>query len=115
MRGEGEQVSHGICVSCEGAMLEEDYYVLECDVRPTVLGEALRVQIHRWDMKPMGWAELWSVFSAKYPGKWAFQMFPPYEVKLDQANKYHLFVFDQEPTGLNLFEDPPKGSRRPPE
>ena len=110
-----ESLSHGICLSCENALLDDDYYILECDIRPTALGEALRIQIHRWDMEPMGWAEIWDVFSTRYPDKWACQVFPPYVMKIDQANKYHLFVFDQEPVGMNLCADPPKGTAPPAE
>jgi hypothetical protein len=88
------------------------YDVLECDVRPTALGEALRIRVHRKDMAAMGWPELADLFNVLYPGKWACQMFPPHLEIIDQANKYHLFVFEQAPAGLNL-DSPPKGTRRP--
>lgn len=91
----------------------EDYYILECDIRPTILGEALRIQIHRWDMAAMGWPELCAVFNEAYPGRWACQMFPPALEVIDQANKYHLFVFEEYPHGLDLGAPQPRGSRHP--
>jgi hypothetical protein len=90
-----------------------DYDVLECDVRPTSLGEALRIRIHRKDMAPMGWRELADLFNKLYPGRWACQMFPPQKETIDQANKYHLFVFDQAPQGLDLLSASPVGTRTP--
>ena len=86
------------------------YDVLECDRRPTAFGEALYVRIHRTDMAVMGFRELWDLFDRLYPGQWAVQVFPPREHLLDQANKYHLFVFEQKPEGLSLSEPAPKGS-----
>lgn len=91
----------------------DDYDVLECDIRPTVLGEALRIRVHRKDMAPMGWRELCDLFNVLYPGRWACQMFPPARDVLDQANKYHLFVFDRHPDGMDLGDPPPKESRQP--
>jgi hypothetical protein len=92
-----------------------DYDVLECDIRPTVLGDALRIRVHRVDMAPMGWRELCDLFNFLYPGKWACQMFPPHLDVIDQANKYHLFIFDSYPAGLDIGEPAPRGSRRPAE
>jgi hypothetical protein len=89
------------------------YDVLECDVRPTPLGEALYVRIHRKDMKPMGFRELWELFAELYPGRWAVQVFPPVEQFIDQVNKYHLYVLEQEPEAFNLMRDKPKGWRMP--
>ena len=53
------------------------YDVLECDRRPTPLGEARYVRIHRKDKAPMGFRELWDVFDRYYPACWAVQVFPP--------------------------------------
>jgi len=86
------------------------YDVLECDRRPTAYGEALYVRIHRKDMAIMGFRELWDLFDRLYPGQWALQVFPPREHLLDQANKYHLFVYAQKPEGLSLTDDAPKGA-----
>lgn len=86
------------------------YDVLECDVRETAFGEAMYVRIHRDDMAAMGFRELWNLFAERYPGKWAVQVFPDAKNLLDQANKYHLFVYESAPTGLNLM-DPPKRRR----
>lgn len=87
------------------------YDVLECDRRPTEFGEALYVRVHRKDMAVMGFRELWEVFDRYYPGKWALQVFPDRSNLIDQANKYHLFVYDHPLRSLDLGEDPPKGTR----
>jgi hypothetical protein len=90
------------------------WYVLECDVRPTPLGRALRVQIERHDGARMGWEELHAVFVAHYPGRWAVQCFPPLGAVLNGANKYHLFVLlDGEPAALDIGRDPPVGTVEP--
>jgi hypothetical protein len=89
----------------------EDYDVLECDERCTPLGAATYVRIHRHDMAAMGFRELWEVFDALYPARWAVQVFPPRESLLDMANKYHLFVFTLQPTSLDLMEPAPRGTR----
>ena len=88
------------------------YDVLECDYRPTAFGGALYIRIHRMDMAPMGFRELWDLFAKLYPGKWAVQVFPDGTHLMDQANKYHLFVYPECPPGLNLCAEPPKGTRR---
>lgn len=81
------------------------YDVLDCGERETDLGPATLIRIHRVDMRPMGWRELWEVFAGCYPGHWALQMFPPEHLLMDQANKYHLFVLPREdfdPRGLDI-------------
>jgi hypothetical protein len=90
----------------------DTYDVLECDDRDTGLGHAMYVRIHRKDMAVVGFRELWEVFDALYPSRWAVQVFPPREHLLDQANKYHLFVLDEEPVAFNLCRPPPRRSRR---
>ena len=87
------------------------YDVLACDTRPTPWGTATYVRFHRKDMAAMGYRELWEVFAAYLPGKWGIQSFPPTGKLIDQANKYHLLVFDTAPQGFDLFADAPKGSK----
>ena len=87
------------------------YDILECDRRPTEFGEALYVRIHRKDMAVMGFRELWEVFDQFYPGKWALQVFPDRQNLIDQANKYHLFVYDRPIDSLDLGGKPPKGTK----
>lgn len=82
------------------------YDVLECDRRVTPLGVALYVRIHRRDMAPMGFRELWDAFDQFYPSRYAVQVFPPRSRLLDQANKYHLFVLDEPPLSMDLTEEP---------
>jgi len=86
------------------------YDVLECDRRPTPMGEARYVRIHRSDKAPMGFRELWDVFARYYPSCWAVQVFPPRDRLLDQAHKYHLFVYDTPLSSLDLTEPAPKGT-----
>jgi hypothetical protein len=89
------------------------HYVLECERRPTGLGWGLRVQIERYDGRRMGWEELHRVFTQRYPGKWAVQVFPPLEHTYNGANKYHLLVLDEAPSELDLgrTDEPPKRRR----
>lgn len=89
-----------------------DVFIQEVDHRPTALGEALRIQVERIDGQRMGFRELWDAFEARYPGKYAVQVFPPRAHFFDQANKYHLFVLEQAPVGMDIFEEPPAGTRR---
>ncbi len=77
------------------------YDVLECYTRETPWGCALLVRIHRHDLKPMGWRELWGVLDEHYPDQWALQTFPERDALLDQANKYHLWVL---PPGVRPAE-----------
>ena len=79
------------------------YDVLECDPEPSDLGEVRRLRIHRLDMAPMGFRELWGVFAAHYPGRYAAQIFPPEHELIDQANKYHLWLLPRKPAGLTLI------------
>jgi len=95
------------------AAWEDGVYCLECDVRPTVLGLVLRVQLERYDDAAMGWEELHAAFVRRYPGRWAVQCFPPPRATMNGAHKYHLFVLDQPPVGLDLSQDPPSGTRAP--
>lgn len=90
------------------------WYVLECDVRPTPLGRALRIQIERYDGARMGWEEVHTAFVTHYPGRWAVQCSPPLAEVLNGANKYHLFVLlDGEPVALNIGRPAPVGTERP--
>lgn len=92
---------------------EDPHYLLECDRRPTVAGEALLVSISRHDQRPMGFLEVHQVFAAHYPGRWALQAFPPQELLLNGANKYHLFVLEEPPAGMDLCSPAPRGTRAP--
>jgi hypothetical protein len=82
----------------------DDYDVLEVDPhRLTDAGWCAYVRIHRLDMEKMGYRELWSVVQQLYPGKWAVQSFPPWDKLIDQANKYHVLVFERTPEGFDLW------------
>ena len=88
----------------------DGYDILECDRRPTPFGTALRVRVHRVDMGVMSLVELARVVHAAYPGRWVLQCFPPEAHFIDQANKYHLFVFDRPLRELDLVYDAPPGT-----
>jgi len=70
-----------------------DYDILDCGERPSPFGTVVLLRIHRRDMVKMSWAELAGVVQGLYPGRWAMQMIPPKALTMDQANKYHVFVF----------------------
>lgn len=86
---------------------QTDYDVLECFIRQSAHGPVLLVRVHRKDMAPMGYRELWDLFDELYPGRWGQQMFPPRRLLLDQANKYHLWVYEEgvHPKEFDLMED----------
>lgn len=89
-----------------------DYDLLQCDFRETAMGLAMKIRLHRKDMAPMGWEEIAAVINTVYPGRWACQWFPPKADIVNQANKYHLFVFEEMPRGMTLREPPPEGALR---
>ena len=69
------------------------------------------MRIHRVDMAPMGFRELWEVFAYFFPERWAVQSFPPPNRLLDQANKYHLFIYEGAPDGIDLGVPAPRGTQ----
>ena len=69
---------------------------------PTALGCATWVTIERADGRRMSWSEVCGVFNEQYPGRWAVQVFPPNDRVLDNVNRYHLWVLDHEPFGLDI-------------
>lgn len=71
--------------------------ITEVECRGTPLGLALYIRIWRPDGKKMGWKDVWKRFAEAYPGKWALQTFPPDKYLIDEANIYHLFVYDDVP------------------
>lgn len=75
--------------------------ITERGERDSVLGRVLQLKIHTADYRPLGWFEVWEAFSAKYPGRWAVQVFPPADQLVDGKAVYHLFMCE-EPAGLNL-------------
>lgn len=90
-----------------------NYDVLEVDPhRWTEAGWCTYFRVHRLDMAPMGYRELWEVTQALYPGKWAIQSFPPADALIDQANKYHVLVFEREPDGFDLWPSKKKSHHR---
>lgn len=50
----------------------------------------------------LSWSAVWEAFTEAYPGRWAVQVFPPSDALVDGKNVYHLWVLEDEPTGLNL-------------
>lgn len=76
--------------------------VIEQGQRVTSFGPVLYIQIHHRDDRRLTWPQICAVFNDHYPGKWAFQMFPPARQIVDELNIYHLFVLDTPPDGVNI-------------
>lgn len=70
--------------------------------RSSALGPVVYIRIRREDYAPMGWDEIWQTFVDAYPDRWAVQTFPPVEEVVNEANIYHLFVFEERPKGLTI-------------
>lgn len=70
--------------------------------RSTSFGAALYVRFSTPDYRELSWTEVWDAFSARYPGRWAAQFFPPADELVDEENIYHLFVFDEAPRGVTI-------------
>jgi hypothetical protein len=68
----------------------------------TALGDALLIKVFEPGYRALGWREVWDAFSARYPDKWAVQVFPPADQLVDGKSVYHLFVLDKPPAGLNI-------------
>lgn len=70
--------------------------------RFTSFGVATYLRVYRDDDQPMSWREIWETFSSVYPDRWAIEVFPPADELIDEANVYHLFMLEEEPTGMNI-------------
>lgn len=79
-----------------------DVIITERGVRDSALGPVLQLKVFRSGYPVMTWREVWEAFTARYPGRWAMQMFPPREALIDGKAVYHLFVLDQCPQGFDL-------------
>jgi hypothetical protein len=82
-------------------------WIQEVEDRNSPLGGCLYIKIGRYDDQPMGWEEIWERFAMAYRGKWAIQVFPPRSHLVNDANLYHLFVFDEWPHALTINRDHP--------
>lgn len=76
--------------------------ITERGERESCLGRVLQIKVFTADYRALPWREVWDAFAARYPGKWAVQIFPPEAALVDGKNVYHLWVMDREPQGLNL-------------
>jgi hypothetical protein len=90
---------------CPDGLQTDTHYILACDRRPTPCGDALRIHIERLDGAVMGFAEIQGVVQATWPGCCALMVFPPGSKLIDQANKYHLFLFPGIPAGMDLTDN----------
>lgn len=79
-----------------------DIIVTERGYLDSCLGRVLQLKIFTREYRQLSWREVWDVFAAAYPGKWAVQCFPPASELVDSKCVYHLFVMEGEPAGLNL-------------
>lgn len=89
---------------CQRTQALEQGYTQSFGWRETVLGPVEYVRVRRRDDRPMGWRDIFEVFSRVYPGRWAAQFFPPADSLIDEGNVYHLFVFPKafSPKGINI-------------
>lgn len=72
------------------------------ETRTTELGSATWITVERSDGARLLWSEVHDAFTERYPGRWAVQVFPPEARLFAGANRYHLWVLDHEPAGLDL-------------
>ncbi|KKK70115.1 hypothetical protein LCGC14_2927230 [marine sediment metagenome] len=86
------------------AVVAEDLTIREIEPRETPLGPVLYVKVQAAGYRPLSWREVWEAFAARYPDRWAFEMFPPAAELVDGKAVYHLFVLppDFEPGALNI-------------
>ena len=79
-----------------------DIRITERGERDSALGRVLQLKVCTSDYRLLGWREIWDVFTARYPGRWAVQVFPPADQLVDGKAVYHLFLCERPPHGLNL-------------
>ncbi len=84
--------------------MEGAIQITERGFRESCLGRVLQLKIHAPAYRPLSWREVWEAFAARYPGRWAVQVFPPAGSLVDGKAVYHLWVLDHEPQGLNLMK-----------
>lgn len=82
--------------------MSTDVVITERGVRDSALGPVLQIKVFRPGYPVMTWREVWEAFAARYPDRWAVQMFPPREALIDSKAVYHLLVLDHCPDGLDL-------------
>ena len=79
--------------------------ITERGERDSCVGRVMQLKIFSQDYRALPWREVWDAFSARYPGRWALQVFPPAAALVDGKNVYHLWMMAGEPAGLNLRHD----------
>jgi hypothetical protein len=79
-------------------------FVQEMNLVMTDWGQLLYIRIRRENYEELSWREVWEVFKSRYPDQWAVQFFPPAADLVDDANIFHLYVFDVGvvPAGVNI-------------
>jgi len=76
--------------------------VQEMGMRGTQLGTALYIRVFTHDYRRLGWEEVWRAFTDRYPGMWALEVYPPESEIVNEQNIYHLWVYPDEPVGMNI-------------
>jgi hypothetical protein len=82
--------------------MEDAPIVTERGYRDSCLGRVLQLKVYDRAYRPLSWRDAWEAFVARYPGRWAVQVFPPKDALIDGKAVYHLWVLEKEPEGLNL-------------
>lgn len=76
--------------------------ITERGKRDSCLGPVLQIKIFAEGYRPLSWREVWEAFAARYPDRWAVQVFPPRDRLIDAKAVYHLWVCDVPPSGLDV-------------
>lgn len=77
-------------------------FVQEVGSRDTDLGPALYVKVRTEDYALLTWREVWEAVAAAHPRRWGAMFMPPADQLVDDANVYHVYLFDEEPRGVNV-------------
>lgn len=72
-----------------------EHYVEQCHPIRTRYGLVTKVMVYRLDMRPMYYRELYDVLQLEFPRRQWLQLGPLPEHLLDNANKYHVALFEE--------------------
>lgn len=68
-------------------------------------GMVTHLKVYTPDYKRLSWLQVWQAFAAVYPGRWAFELYPPADDLVNDAHVYHLWLLPEEwrpPSPMNL-------------
>jgi hypothetical protein len=82
---------------------EPPVLIVERGLRESSLGRVLQLKVCTEPPRPLTWDEVYDAFTAKYPGRWAVEVFPPLERLVNGKAVRHLWVLEGAPSGLDLM------------